>query len=222
MNDLKVRRECVGFLRKFSENFAPFLDTEEQSFEDYCLEMAQDGEWGGNAELQAMSLGFMVNIVIHQLDKPRWEVSTIRKDVFFFCTFDLLQIVNWPATQKTIHLSYHNGEHYSSVRPRDGNKLPAVSETSAASDFAKKQPENKRAVEVPSNVSPEVALVMAATDCGDVEMVRQTLVENLYDVQASINYILLLQETGDSHSMTRPVSKQNVSIGLFDKDAGRG
>ncbi len=44
---------------------------------------------------------------------------------------------------------------------------------------------------------------MAATDCGDVEMVKQTLVENLYDVQAAINYILLLQETGDTHSMVK-------------------
>ncbi len=36
--------------------------------------MASDGEWGGHAELQAMSLGLQVNIVIHQLDKPRWEI----------------------------------------------------------------------------------------------------------------------------------------------------
>ena len=44
---------------------------------------------------------------------------------------------------------------------------------------------------------------MAACDCDDVEMVKQTLVENLYDVQASINYILLLQATSDDHSMAR-------------------
>jgi hypothetical protein len=40
-NHVKVRRECVAFLRKFSDNFAPFLDTEEQSFDDYCKDMAQ-------------------------------------------------------------------------------------------------------------------------------------------------------------------------------------
>lgn len=51
-NHAKIRRECVGFLRKFSDHFAPFLDTEDQSFDEYCKEMAQDGEWGGNAELQ--------------------------------------------------------------------------------------------------------------------------------------------------------------------------
>lgn len=57
-----------------TSQFAPFIETEEQSFDDYCDEMASDGEWGGHAELQAMSLGLQVNIVIHQLDKPRWEI----------------------------------------------------------------------------------------------------------------------------------------------------
>jgi hypothetical protein len=152
-----------------------------------------------------MSLGLMVNIVIHQLDKPRWEVCVCIFFCFFFHIF-FLKIVNWPSSQKTIHLSYHNGEHYSSVRPREGNQLPSVSETK--SDFTSSSSssvERKKDVEVPSNVSPEVALVMAATDCGDVEMVRQTLVENLYDVQSAINYILLLQETNDNHSVVRSV-----------------
>jgi hypothetical protein len=182
----KTRRECVAFLRQFSDEFRPFLDTEEQSFDDYCKEMSEDGEWGGNAELQAMSLGFRVNIVIHQLDKPRWEV------------------VNWPLSQKTIHLSYHNGEHYSSVRPREGHKLPSVSEAKPSEARPPQNNNNDNNAPPEESVSAEVALVMAATDCGDVEMVKQTLVENLYDVQAAINYILLLQETGDGHSMAKP------------------
>ncbi len=188
---VKTRRECVAFLKQFADEFRPFLDTEEQTFEDYCKEMSEDGEWGGNAELQAMSLGYRVNIVIHQLDKPRWEV------------------VNWPLTQKTIHLSYHNGEHYSSVRPREGHKLPSVSEAKPAearlpgNNNNNNNDNNAPLVETPENVSAEVGLVMAATDCADVEMVKQTLVEHLYDVQAAIDYIVLLQQTGDSHSMVK-------------------
>lgn len=222
-NYKRIRAECVQFLKKFRDQFAPFLETEDQTFEDYCDEMAADGEWGGHAELQAMSLGYEVNIVIHQLDKPRWE------------------IVNFPSSQKTIHLAYHNGEHYSSVRPREGHKLPPVGSVShppdefqndnnsnndvyglQGADYLNHAEEdgvedNYAAVAedvipkstakntpAPSKKYPdEVALVMAATDCGDPEMVMQTLVENLYDVQAAIDYIVLLQQTNDGHSMPK-------------------
>jgi hypothetical protein len=57
--------------------------------------MKQDKTWGGNIELQAMSLLFKINIAIHQLNSPRWE------------------IVNF-AGDRTIHLSYHDGDHYAS------------------------------------------------------------------------------------------------------------
>jgi hypothetical protein len=61
----------------------------------YLRNMKQDKTWGGNIELQAMSLLFQINIAIHQLNSPRWE------------------IVNF-AGGKTIHLSYHDGDHYAS------------------------------------------------------------------------------------------------------------
>ncbi len=105
-----------------------------------------------------MSLGFQVNIIIHQLDKPRWEVNSILVHRFgWFILIFQQQIVNFPVTQKTIHLSYHNGEHYSSVRPREGNRLPSVSE--ASSDVASKNKSSEKKsppVEPPANVSPEV------------------------------------------------------------------
>ena len=61
--------------------------------------MRRNATWGGNIEIQALSRHLCVNIVIHQADTPRWEVN------------------NWPKTQRQIHLSYHSGEHYASVRP---------------------------------------------------------------------------------------------------------
>jgi len=56
--------------------------------------MSKNGTWGGNMEIQAISLNFKVNVVVHQLESPRFEV------------------INWPLDQRCIHLSYHNGEHY--------------------------------------------------------------------------------------------------------------
>ena len=48
-------------------------------------------------EIQAASQLYQVNITIHQLNQPRWEIP------------------NFPG-KRTIHLSYHDGDHYSSVR----------------------------------------------------------------------------------------------------------
>ena len=181
----QVRAECVSYLREHSDRFAPFVF--DQTYDEYCRIMAENGEWGGNMELQAMSLGYRCNIVIHVLDNPR------------------LEIVNFPTHSQTIHLAYHNGEHYSSVRPRDGLKLPSVSQGEEPQFVAKEKhaPTGKGKSKHVGAVSDEVSLVMAATDCGDVEMVKQTLVEHLYNVESAIDYILLLQETQDSHSMVK-------------------
>ena len=60
--------------------------------------MRKNGTWGGNIELQAISLTFQCNIVVHQFEMPRYEV------------------MNFPPLQRVIHLSYHDGQHYASVR----------------------------------------------------------------------------------------------------------
>lgn len=43
----------------------------------YLRNMKQDKTWGGNIELQAMSLLFRTNIAIYQLNSPRWDISTL-------------------------------------------------------------------------------------------------------------------------------------------------
>lgn len=184
--------------------------TDVQSFDEYCDDMATEGEWGSAVELQALSLALRVNIVVHQLDNPRWEMVKCVGSLSFFSLISLTRD-SFPATQKTIHLSYHNGDHYSSVRPLEGALLPSVASApggvadrsayggsshhdgedsgddsddeavAAAVAASRRSPVAPRAPV--SAVSEEVQLVMAATDCSDVEMVKQTLVENLYDVQ---------------------------------------
>lgn len=51
--------------------------------------MKRNGSWGGNIEIQAASLLYNVNVIIHQLDQPRWEIVNFED-----------------AKTKTIHLSY--------------------------------------------------------------------------------------------------------------------
>lgn len=46
--------------------------------------------WGGQMEIQAFSLLHKVNVTIHQLESPRWEIKNFGSEV------------------RTVHLSYHD------------------------------------------------------------------------------------------------------------------
>jgi OTU domain-containing protein 3 len=74
------------------------------------MQIVQDGVWAGNMEVQAASICFGRNIHIYQQGQACWRV----------CNFSP------PEKHACIHLSYHNGDHYNSVRLQsdDCNGLP--------------------------------------------------------------------------------------------------
>ena len=69
--------------------------------------MSKDATWGSQLELQALSEKFKFNYIVHQVDNP----------IMAFSNF------TW-GTVPTVHVSYHLGEHYNTVRliedPCDG------------------------------------------------------------------------------------------------------
>lgn len=65
------RHGAVDFMAANSDDFAPFVECD---FALYCRKMRQDAAWGGNLELQALSMAYRTNISIHQLDAPRFEI----------------------------------------------------------------------------------------------------------------------------------------------------
>ena len=83
--DLRVM--AVEHMRRHPEDFTPFIEDDEE-FDKYLARMSNLSTWGGNLELQALSLALEVNIKIHRLNEPVWEILN-------FCS------------NKTIHLSYH-------------------------------------------------------------------------------------------------------------------
>ncbi|XP_073310517.1 OVARIAN TUMOR DOMAIN-containing deubiquitinating enzyme 7-like isoform X1 [Primulina huaijiensis] len=97
----KYRNMVVRFIKNNREMFEPFLE-DEVPFDEYCRSMAQEGNWAGHVELQAASLATHRNICIHRHRSPRWHAQN----------FDVRE-----APQ--IHLSYHDGEHYNSVRLKE-------------------------------------------------------------------------------------------------------
>lgn len=62
-------------------------------------DLSRPGTYAGQDALVAFARLHNVNIIIHQLNRPLWKIQgTEENDV------------------PELHLSYHNGEHYSSVR----------------------------------------------------------------------------------------------------------
>jgi hypothetical protein len=110
-------------MRENKADFAPFVEDNED-FDHYVKRLGQSGTWGGHLELQALSQMLQVNIKIHILGSPVWE------------------ILNWPGN-RWIHLSYHEESHYNSVRMRGDlnsetpQNIPEFSEVLETSEESK-------------------------------------------------------------------------------------
>ena len=65
-------------------------------------ELSKLSTFGGNDSIVAFARNHGVNVVIHQLNEPRWVIygGEYSKN----------------GQVRELHVSYHNGEHYSSVR----------------------------------------------------------------------------------------------------------
>ena len=96
-----LRVEAVDYMVTHPDDFAPFIDAEAypRGFDDYCRRMRQSTTWGGQLEIQALSLARQVNVFIFQTDGK----STIK-----MVNFD-------ESSAQCVTVSYHDGEHYNSV-----------------------------------------------------------------------------------------------------------
>eukprot|EP01027_Heterolobosea_sp_BB2_P014582 GEZU01020929.1.p1 GENE.GEZU01020929.1~~GEZU01020929.1.p1 ORF type:complete len:316 (-),score=74.41 GEZU01020929.1:99-1046(-) len=154
------RQTVVDYIVANREFFEPFIEDDEP-WEEYIENMRKDGTWGGNIELQALSMAHRVNIVIHQNKHPSYEIA------------------NFPSGHKTIHLSYHHGEHYNSVRPLsvDAAQMNQI----AATDTT---------VIDTSAPTKEELIIMNSTQCNDLAHVRQLMLENGNDVDTVIEILV--------------------------------
>lgn len=65
-------------------------------------ELSKLSTYGGNDSIVAFARNHGVNVVIHQLNEPRWVIYG--------------EEYSKNRQVRELHVSYHNGEHYSSVR----------------------------------------------------------------------------------------------------------
>lgn len=95
----ELRQQCMDYIEVNKEDFQPFVE-DDRDFDDYVADMRRDGWWAGNLELQALSKMLEVNIRVHQLNGPAYDVRNFTG-----------------SHARVMHLSYHSNEHYASVRP---------------------------------------------------------------------------------------------------------
>ncbi|KAI3760937.1 hypothetical protein L1987_51341 [Smallanthus sonchifolius] len=184
---------------KNRESFEPFIE-DEVPFDEYCQSMEKDGTWAGNMELQAASLVTHSNICIHRKSSSRWYIKN-------FSDFDA----------KMIHLSYHDWEHYNSVRlkedPCNGPTMPIIIKADA--DLSVKSHQPNAAVSKANGRSTKAAIqselirtVKAGSGCEDETKIQEVLLQVDGDVDAAIEFIIAgqgLEESLDENGVTYSV-----------------
>jgi OTU domain-containing protein 3 len=142
-----LRRRVMDHVEAHPDSFAPFVEDDEP-FSDYVVRLREDGTWAGNLEVQAASLVLRSNVRIYQAGQPCWTVrnfpdvslnrassSLVACPAPAFAPWSEAQALDLPAARSPqsaplLHLSYHDGQHYNSVRLADdygaGPPLPVV------------------------------------------------------------------------------------------------
>ncbi|XP_073173163.1 OTU domain-containing protein 3 isoform X2 [Lepidochelys kempii] len=72
-NHLKYRQETVDYMIKQREDFEPFVE-DDVPFERHVANLAKPGTFAGNDAIVAFARNNQMNVVIHQLNAPLWQM----------------------------------------------------------------------------------------------------------------------------------------------------
>lgn len=196
-NHLKHRRETVDFMIKHRQDFEPFVE-DDVPFDRYVTNLEKPGTFVGNDVIVAFARNNQVNIVIHQLNAPLWQVFGTRK-----------------SNAAELHIAYRYGEHYDSVRKvNDNSEAPANLKTEMLiKDDSKKKDRNKMChyqVEDIRDFESEMAeidmddavqKVRNATGCLDTDVIVQNLEFENYNIETAIVATLQIGDLKNSNSI---------------------
>ncbi|NP_001364018.1 OTU domain-containing protein 3 isoform 1 [Mus musculus] len=107
-NHLKHRQETVDYMIRQREDFEPFVE-DDIPFEKHVASLSKPGTFAGNDAIVAFARNHQLNVVIHQLNAPLWQIRGTDK-----------------GSTRELHIAYRYGEHYDSVRRiNDNSEAPA-------------------------------------------------------------------------------------------------
>jgi len=97
---LNHRSDVVRYMLEHRDDFEPFVE-DDITFDEHVRNLSEAGTFGGNDSIVAFARLHNLTVVIHQLNKPLWQIHGGR---------------DGSPGLKEAHISYHNGDHYNSVR----------------------------------------------------------------------------------------------------------
>ncbi|XP_008942368.1 PREDICTED: OTU domain-containing protein 3, partial [Merops nubicus] len=183
------------------EDFEPFVE-DDVPFEKHVTNLAKPGTFAGNDAIVAFARNNQLNVVIHQLNAPLWQIRGTEK-----------------APGRELHVAYRHGEHYDSVRRlSDDAEAPAClqMEMLCRNDLNKKEVKpQKGGSENEAEVEMEEAIqkVCQATGCSDVDLVSQILEVENYNIDSAIFAIFQMNEVEriSAEEQLEPQSKDEES-----------
>ena len=220
---MDARLAVTAALRELENEYAPFIDLEQENdddFEAYVARMSEDAVWGGQVELMIAARIFKCDIVIHRYQAERFVMSPGNVDDELFKGKDddlnLLYANRYAGRLSQIHLSYHDGEHYNAIRlAEDIGNGPAIAfdivsgRARAKAPCKKSKPmqkadapeaENKtKNAEISNPFSSKESVdevLQRAPACADSDYITNLLQRLKGDVDGAVDHIFECKEMG--------------------------
>ncbi|XP_029802968.1 OTU domain-containing protein 3 isoform X2 [Suricata suricatta] len=184
-NHLKHRQETVDYMIKQREDFEPFVE-DDVPFEKHVASLAKPGTFAGNDAIVAFARNHQLNVVIHQLNAPLWQIRGTEK-----------------SSVRELHIAYRCGEHYDSVRRlNDNSEAPARLQTEFQmlhqDESNKREKMKTKGVDCEEDLRDEVEdavqKVCSATGCSDFNLIVQNLEAENYNIESAIIAMLQMNQ----------------------------
>nr|XP_038966555.1 OTU domain-containing protein 3 isoform X2 [Rattus norvegicus] len=194
------------------EDFEPFVE-DDIPFEKHVASLAKPGTFAGNDAIVAFARNHQLNVVIHQLNAPLWQI--ISKCLSF--RLQQTWVCFWVSHQKEpvqsrgqirgtdkssareLHIAYRYGEHYDSVRRiNDNSEAPAHLLT----DFQmlhqdrtnKKEKMKTQGDSLRDDMEDAVQKAGSATGCTDSNLIVQNLEAESHTIEPSVTALLQMNQ----------------------------
>lgn len=180
-NHLKHRQETVDYMIRQREDFEPFVE-DDIPFEKHVASLAKPGTFAGNDAIVAFARNHQLNVVIHQLNAPLWQIRGTDK-----------------SSARELHIAYRYGEHYDSVRRiNDNSEAPAHLLTDFQmlhQDRANKKEKMKtQGDSLRDDMEDAVQKAGSATGCTDSNLIVQNLEAESHTIEPSVTALLQMNQ----------------------------
>ncbi|XP_047421332.1 OTU domain-containing protein 3 isoform X2 [Sciurus carolinensis] len=214
-NHLKHRQETVDYMIKQREDFEPFVE-DDIPFEKHVASLAKPGTFAGNDAIVAFARNHQLNVVIHQLNAPLWQIRGTDK-----------------SSVRELHIAYRYGEHYDSVRRiNDNSEAPARLQTDFQmihqDESNKREKIKTKGVDFEDDLKDEVEdavqKVCNATGCSDFDLIVQNLEAENYNIESAIIAMLQMNQgkRNNAEEILEPSGQVPKQCGPLWEEGGSG